>query len=115
MGVFVTAVGVGVSVPGGIGVNVTVDVGDVAVTVSVMGTGVKVAAVPVAVIVVVTTGEGVVVSAQDCNVTCTSVQLLSSRQTFAVMVVFSSARQSTSFLSLNLSITRQPIRSRSEE
>ena len=110
IGVFVTAVGVEVAVAGAIGV-------DVAVPVAVPGGGgvrVAVAVVVATTRVVVIVAVGVpVASAQDCKVSCTSVQLLSSRQTFAVMVVFSSARQSTSFLSPNLSITRQPIRSSS--
>ena len=116
-GVFVTAVDVKVAVAGAIGVDVAVDVVDVAVPVAVPGAGgvrVAVAVVVATTRVVVAVAVGVpVASAQDCKVSCTSVQLLSSRQTFAVMVVFSSARQSTSFLSPNLSITRQPIRSSS--
>ena len=104
VGVFVRAVGVGVPVRGGIGVNVAVDVADVTVALTVAG-------VKVAVVVIVATGEGVAVGAQDCKVSSTSVHV-SSKQTFKVMVVFSSARQSTSFVSLNLSIVRHPRRPR---
>lgn len=104
VGVSVTTGGVGVAVAG-------VTVTGVNVTVVVMGTGVKVAVTVVVVDVVVAIGEGVAVSAvHDCKVICTSVHVLSFRQTFRVMVVFSSARQSTSFLSLNLSTVLQPRR-----